>query len=57
MKEYPQGNEELLKMLKKGCFDKISAKRLLKGIDINKPFRTESGVSTTYLYEAAVKES
>ena len=52
-KRFPQGNLELLKILRTRPFDKDGAKTLLNQIpDINDPIEDEKGYSKTYLCEA-----
>lgn len=53
MKEYPDGNLELLKMISSGEFNAQKAKEITAGIDFNQPIINPlDGYSTTYLFEA-----
>ena len=49
-KTYPQGNSELLSLLRTRPFDRVRAEQILSSIEeINAPVLDEKGYSTTYL--------
>ena len=57
MREYPEGNPDVLKMIESGGFNESLAEKLLSGVDLNSPVCDLSGNSTTYLYEDVVENN
>ena len=66
MTDYPEGNSEILEMIKTGSFDAVRAGNILKGTDINLPIKVffslpdgsyKSSYLNTYLGESVTENN